>query len=79
MCLYAHTCSSIVSAAANVKAGWSIPSAQISAALNSDYGIDKSSALVLVQGQFKSPIATALDSLGSADRMNRSVLYLELV
>jgi len=67
---YAHTCSSVVSAAANAKAGWSIPAAQISAALSSEYGQDKSSSLVLVQGQFKSPIASALDSLESVNHMS---------
>lgn len=74
--VYAHNCSGIISAAANARAGYSVPVANVNAALNMEYSGRERNEIALVEGRFKSPYATLLDDRTSLepDRLNALML-----
>lgn len=73
--IYKQTCSSIISAAANSSAGWSVPIATASLALSSDYRNEARTILAVVRGDLRSPIASLMDAPNLGGQLFSSLLF----
>jgi hypothetical protein len=66
---YNQSCSSVVSAAASVSTGISLPVATLKAGLQADYSGKSKTVLSLHEGTFVSPLNAYLDSPNSSDQL----------
>ena len=66
---HVHDCAGVLSAAAEVSAGYEVPFAQVRAALSASYNGQSKTSIVAVYGPFKSPFLRLWESKQSGERV----------